>query len=247
MPATGNREELSEISGTVEAVTYHNEENGFTVFEFSTEKEFVTAVGTLFSVCPGEHITLFGHWDFHSSFGRQFRITEAERRVPETAAAFLKYLSSGAIKGIGPSTALKIVEYFGDKTFDIIENEPIRLTAIKGISIQKAMKYSDEFKKQFAIRETIISLGNFGLTPGECIKVYKLFGGRSFEFISGNPYLLCSDDINIGFMRVDEIASKINPSASFSDRVRAGITYVIKHNMRNGHTCVPREKIIPPW
>lgn len=239
-------EDITSISGTVEAITFHNEINGFTIVEFSTDEELATVVGTFADIFVGEEMTLYGSWVFHQSFGRQFKVTSCERRVPNSAASFLRYLSSGAIKGIGPSTAVKIVEKFGDKTFEILENEPLRLTAIKGISTSKAIKFSDEFKKQFAIRETLISLGNFGLTSSECLKVYKQFGSQSFAQVSENPYILCRDGINLGFIRVDEIAQKINPSSPQSHRLSAGIIFVIKHNMGNGHTCIPRKKLIAP-
>ncbi len=239
-------EDITSIDGTVEAITFHNEINGFTIIEFSTDEEFVTVVGTFPDIFVGEEMTIYGSWVFHQSFGRQFKASSCERRVPNSAASFLRYLSSGAIKGIGPSTAVKIVEKFGDKTFEILENEPLRLTAIKGISTSKAIKFSDEFKKQFAVRETLISLGNFGLTSSECLKVYKQFGSQSFAQVSENPYTLCNDGINLGFIRVDEIAQKINPSSPQNYRLNAGIIFVIKHNMGNGHTCIPRKKLIAP-
>lgn len=239
-------EDITSINGTVEAITFHNEVNGFTIVEFSTEEEIVTVVGTFADIFVGEEMTVYGSWVFHQSFGRQFKASSCERRIPNTAASFLRYLSGGAIKGIGPSTAVKIVEKFGDKTFEVLENEPLRLTAIKGISTAKAIKFSDEFKKQFAIRETIISLGNFGLTSTECLKVYKQFGAQSFAQVSENPYVLCRDGINLGFVRVDEIAQKINPSSPQGHRLNAGIIFVIKHNIGNGHTCIPRKKLITP-
>ncbi|MBR5442399.1 MAG: ATP-dependent RecD-like DNA helicase, partial [Clostridia bacterium] len=239
-------EDIRAITGTVEEITFHNEINGFTILELSTDEELVTVVGSFADVFSGEEMTVYGDWVMHPSFGRQFKAISCERSVPSTAASFLRYLSSGAIKGIGPSTAVKIVERFGDKTFEILENEPLRLTAIKGISTAKAMAFSDEFKKQFAIRETLISLGNYGLTSSESLRVYKLFGADSFARISANPYTLCNNGINLGFMRVDEIAGKINPSAPPIHRLSAGIIFVIKHNMGNGHTCIPRKKLIAP-
>ncbi len=241
-----NDENISEINGTVEAITFHNEANGFTILEFSTEEELVTVVGTFLNVFVGEEMTVYGNWVHHQSFGRQFKATACERRLPNSAAAYLRYLSGGAIKGIGPSTAVKIVEKFGDKTFDVLENEPLKLTAIKGISMAKAVQFSDEFKKQFAIRETILSLGAFGLTSEECIRVYKKFGGESYSTVTENPYILCREGINLGFMRIDEIADKINPSSPQSNRLNAGIIYVIRHNLGNGHTCIPRNKLITP-
>lgn len=239
-------EDITSIYGTVETITFHNEITGFTIIELATDEELVTVVGTFADIFAGEEMTVYGDWVVHPNFGRQFKAISCERKVPSTAAAILRYLSGGAISGIGSSTAVKIVEKFGDKTFDILENEPLRLTAIRGISTAKAMKFSDEFKKQFAIRETLISLGNFGLTSSECLKVYKKYGAESFSRVTENPYTLCGDGINLGFVRVDEIASRINSSSSQNYRLNAGIIYVIKYNMGNGHTCIPRKKLFAP-
>ena len=131
-----------EITGVVENVTFRNEENGFTVLDLNCEGDLVTAVGVLPHIDAGENLRLMGHFDFHSSFGRQFKIRLCERTMPKSTADLLKYLSSGAVKEIGPATATKIIDAFGENTFDVLENDPDRLSTIRGISKAKAVRIS---------------------------------------------------------------------------------------------------------
>lgn len=234
----------TEIKGVVESVTFRNDENGFTVLDLDCSGDLVTAVGVLPHIDAGETLRLIGHFDFHSSFGRQFKIRLCERSMPKSTADLLKYLSSGAVKGIGPSTAAKIIEAFGENTFDVLENEPGRLAQIKGISLNKAEQISKTFRDQFAIREIMIRLEHYGMSPAECLNAFKVFGNKTIELIENNPYLLCDERIGMGFERADAIANNLvlSPNADF--RARAGIVYIVKHNLSNGHTCVPRHAVI---
>ncbi len=239
-----SQENEIEIKGVIEGITFRNEENGFTVLDLLSDGEYITAVGVLPHVDAGETLRLVGRFDFHSSFGRQFKIRLCERAMPKTTEDLLKYLSSGAVKGIGPATASKIVELFGENTFDVIENEPERLAQIKGISMRKAEEISKTFRDQFAIREIMIRLEHYGMSPAECLNAYKAFGNKTIEIVEDNPYLLCDERIGIGFERADAIANNLvlSPNADF--RIRAGIVYIVKHNLANGHTCIPRTKVI---
>ena len=234
------------INGYIEDIVYRNAENGYSVFDVSSKGELITCVGTLSSASVGEEISMKGQWTMHPTFGKQFKVTEAERKMPKTAADMLRYLSAGTIKGIGPATANKIVERFGEETFDILENRPDLLSSIKGISEEKAESISKEFKKQFAVREVMIYLEKYGMKPTECLAAYKAFGMSATERISENPYVLCTEKVGIRFERADEIAEKIGTLISPVYRERAGLVYIIKHNLENGHTCLPREKIILP-
>lgn len=235
-----------ELRGTIEDIVFANSETGFTVLDMCVDEELITAVGVLPAVSVGETLRIFGHWDRHPSFGRQFRVNKCEREMPKSASDMLKYLSSGAIKGIGPKTAVKIIEEFGDSTFDVIENEPLKLVRIKGISENKAEEISKEFKKQFAIREVMIYLEKFGMTSNECVKVFKTFGSRAVDVITENPYMLCRENIGISFKRADEIAGNMPNRPSENYRIGAGIVHVLRHNLRNGHTCLPKDKVISP-
>lgn len=233
-----------EITGVVENVTFRNEENGFTVLDLNCEGDLVTAVGVLPHIDAGENLRLMGHFDFHSSFGRQFKIRLCERTMPKSTADLLKYLSSGAVKEIGPATATKIIDAFGENTFDVLENDPDRLSTIKGISKAKAVRISRAFKDQFAIREIMIRLEHYGMSPTECLHAFKVFGNKTIEIIEDNPYLLCDERIGMGFERADAIANNLVLSPNEDFRIRAGIVYIVKHNLSNGHTCIPRAKVI---
>lgn len=235
-----------ELKGTVEDVVFSNSETGFTVIDMCVGDELITAVGVLPSVSVGETLRVFGRWDRHPSFGRQFRINKCEREMPKTSSDMLKYLSSGAIKGIGPKTAVKIIEEFGDQTFEVIENEPHKLARIRGISESKSEEISQEFKKQFAIREVMIYLEKFGMTSNECVKVFKAFGSRAVEVITENPYMLCREIIGISFKRADEIAANMPEPPAVRYRLGAGVVHVVRYNLRNGHTCLPKDKVISP-
>ena len=240
------KRELFELQGTVEEVVFHNDETGFTVFDLVTESEYITIVGTFSDLAPGEELSLKGSWNTHPTFGRQFRAEWYERKMPSTAAELYKYLASGAVNGIRAKTAQKIIERFGEDSFDVLENYPEKLTQIKGISPQKAEKISKSFKEQFAVRQIMISLERFGLTPLECLQVYKAFGADAYENIRSNPYMLCEDPIDMSFERAELIADDLPEKPDIILRQSAGIIYILKHNLNNGHTCLPRRKIILP-
>lgn len=239
-------EQLVEISGVVDEITYRNEENGFTVIDFYTDEEYFTVVGVLPEVTEGESLRLRGEWSYHSTFGRQFKAKLCERSMPSTSADLLRYLSAGAVKGIGPATARKIIDRFGDSAFDVLENQPERLAEIKGISLKKAQDISKIFNEQFAVRQVMISLERFGMTPNECLEAFRLFGANAVDLICVNPYILCGEGIGIGFERADAIAASLPQPPDSDFRNAAGIVHVVRHNLNNGHTCVPRAKLLAP-
>ena len=239
-------EEFVSVTGTVEYITFRNNENGYTVLEFSSDGELFTATGNVGELYCGEKVTFTGKWSVHPTFGKQLKIEGCQREMPETAADMLSYLSSGIIKGVKEKTAQKIVERFGEDTFSIIENCPERLAEIKGISRDRAREISDEFKKRAAERETLISLEKYGMTTAECLRVFKVFGKMSVDTVERNPYLLCSEGIGITFEKACDIASRLPVPPADEYRISAGIIYVVRHNLYNGHTCLPRNKLIPP-
>lgn len=235
------------LYGIAEETVFRKEDSGFTVLDISTEDgELITVVGVLPDIASGENVHFIGRWDTHQTFGRQFRAEACERTMPGTAAQMLKYLSSGAVKGIGPVIAAKIVEAFGEDAFDVIENNPDKLAKIRGISLDMAKRVSKQFAEQSAVRDIIIKLEAFGLTPNECLAVFKVFGSNSVKRINENPYLLCLADIGIPFERVDALACALPESPNSDYRLKAGIVHVVTHNLINGHTCLPREKLLSP-
>lgn len=233
------------LTATVEGIVYRNAENGYSVLDVSADGKLITAVGSLSCVEPGEELRMRGKWVVHPTFGMQFKADSCERKIPKSAGDMLRYLSSGAVKGIGPATATKIVEKFQEDTFDVLENSPDLLAQIKGISLEKAEKISESFKKQFAVREVMIALEKYGMSAAECLSAYKALGSNAVERISENPYLLCSLKIGLSFIRADEIASAFQ-SVKPIYRERAGIIHIVSHNLQNGHTCLPRSRIVEP-
>ena len=238
-------DELVTISGVVEYITFQNTENGYTVLDFSSDGELYTATGNAGSLYCGEKVTLIGTWTVHPTFGKQFRIETCRREMPETAGEMLSYLSSGIIKGVKEKTAAKIVEAFGDESFYVIEKYPERLAKIKGISAEKAREISREFIKRAEEREALISLEKYGMTTAECLRVFKVFGAKSVDTVEKNPYLLCSEGIGINFERACDIAERLPVKPADEYRIAAGVLYVVRYNLHNGHTCLPREKLIP--
>lgn len=235
--------EQTTLSGTVDNITYRNDENGYCVFELETESELVTVVGYIPKLCAGEMITVKGEFTVHPSYGEQFRADSFERKAPATESAILRYLSSGAIKGIGPVTANAIVEQFGDRTLEIIETQPMRLATIKGISKAKAEKIGENYKKQFGVREVLIQLSELNITPSEALRIYNKMGAASVDKIKQNPYMLCSESIGFNFVRADEISQSLECSVPADYRITAGVEYILRHNLRNGHTCIPRKQL----
>ena len=238
-------EELEVLTGTIEDITYCNEENGYAVVEVSSENEYVTVVGILGNVVLGEEIVFQGEWVIHQTFGRQFKCVRLQHTMPADAAGMLRFLAGGIVKGVREATAQKIVEKFSAETFNVIENEPERLAEIKGISKSKAKKISSEFKMQFAARDVMNGLAELGLNQQEAFQAYNLYKSYALDIIKENPYAFVSQN-GISFERADEIAFSMNEAPLFDYRSQAGVVYIVRHNLANGHTCLPRNSILAP-
>lgn len=236
---------LLELSGTVEHVVYHNDKNQYTVLEMAAGDELVTVVGAFPFVSEGEELHVYGTWSSHPSFGDQFKADTFERARPATTAAMLKYLSSGAVKGVGPATARRIIDTFGVQALTVIENEPERLAQIKGITWEKAKEISAELKRVYGIRELMAFLGAYGVRPEETVLVWKEYGEGSVSCIQEDPYCLCGEGLDISFDIADSIAESMEMPRDDSGRVQAGVLYVLRHNLDNGHTCLPADKLCP--
>lgn len=234
----------TELKGTVDKITYRNGDNGYTVFKLKVGKETITCVGLISVINEGETVKVSGEYSSHSLYGEQFNVKSIEISAPKTQLQILKFLSSGAIRGVGPATAIKIVEKFKDKTLEIIENYPMELTLIKGISSDKANLICEEYKKQYGIRDIMLSLAEFNISPLEATVIFRELGIHSIELIRENPYLLCSDSIGFSFERAEEISEKLGIPAESDGRLSAGIEYILKRNLSNGHTCLPISKLM---
>ncbi len=234
---------LENLTGTVEEITYYNNENGYTVMVISNDGDPVTVVGNFPRLAGGEEVRLHGSWVNHPAYGSQFKASLIEQTLPADAAGILRYLSSGIIKGVRESTAVKIVEAFGSDSFNVIENDPERLASVKGISRPKARKIQQEFKAQFASRETMTALTQLGLTQEEALKAYNMFGSDASDIITDNPYsFVCENGYN--FERADAIAQNLSSPELFDYRCQAGVIYIVRYNLDNGHTCLPRGAVI---
>ena len=236
---------METITAEVVRITFRNESNYYTVAILRSGTEEFTAVGTMPFLNEGDCADFTGDFIVHPTYGDQLRVESFERKAPQTAAAILKYLSSGAIKGVGPSTAQRIVKKFGDQSLDIIQNDPVSLANIKGISLQKAMAINEEYQKQYGIRDIMLLLSKFNVTPDKCVPIYRKYGSKSIETIKANPYVLCAEGIDFNFELVEDIASDFMYDMSSEARILAGIEYVLRRNLYNGHTCLPRSKFVP--
>ena len=232
------------IRGTVAAVLYQNQENGYSVIRFTTDQGVtITVVGTIPMCTPGEHLAVTGHWEDHTTHGPQFRAEFLERVMPSGAEAIETYLSSRAIKGIGPRTAGRIVKLFGDQTFEIMEQHPERLAEVPGISPQKAKAIGQSFQKQFGMRKLLEFLLSNGL-PGElAMPLYKAYGDLAMDALRDDPYLLTEDYFGAAFAAVDQFAVHQGIEAEDFRRVQAATVYTLRHNLGNGHTFLPAEKL----
>ena len=233
-----------EIEGLIENVIFSNEQNGYSVCELDTGEELVTVVGIMPYINAGESIRARGKWETHNAYGKQFKIEYYEKKLPNSSESMIKYLSSGVIKGVGAVTAKRIVEQFGEDTFDVIESHPEWLTDIKGINPKKAEEISESFKSQFGIRSIMMFCRDF-FGPATIMKIYKKWGSASVDTINQNPYCLCDEIYGIGFDKADRLAESIGFAKDSSFRIAAGIKYALIYNaMNNGHTYIPRDKLI---
>ncbi|MBQ5398068.1 MAG: ATP-dependent RecD-like DNA helicase [Ruminococcus sp.] len=235
--------ELFELCATVETIIYRNDSNGYSVIELDDEDQ-TTAVGIMPDVNVGENVRLIGCFKPHASYGMQFSVSTYEKTMPEDIAGILSYLSSGSIKGIGPATASNLVKEFGEATLDVLMNEPERVARIKGISLNKAKDISAQLRESSGIRELMIYLGEYDISPASVVKIYKAFGSRSVAEIESNPYCLSDGDFGVSFEKADKIALKQGREPDERLRIRAGLAYVLAHNRSNGHTCLPSDRLV---
>ena len=237
-------QELLKMEGVVENVIYHNEDNGYTVFEVNAGGDLQIATCVVPDINAGESVTLYGQFETHPVHGPQFKAISCESSMPQDVAATLAYLSSGALPYIGPATARKIVDKFGAETLDIIANDPLKLTELRGITAEKANAISNEFKRMFGVREAVAYLERFGISPVRAVEVYRHLGPSTVEAVSANPYLLCGEPLHMRFKQVDAIAAELQLAPDGPLRVWACILYTLRHNSGNGHTCLPADQLV---
>ncbi len=235
--------ELLVIEGIVQEIIYQNIANGYTVCDIDVEGVFSTAVGIMPGVAPGEGVRLTGNFTTHPEYGEQFRVETCEKILPKGKLQILLYLSSGIIKGIGPATAQKIVEKFGEEALDVIRDDPERLSTIRGISRKKAEEMRDSLLEKQAVQGVVMFLQPFGVTASFAVRVFKKFGAEAQNRIEKNPYVLCEVD-GIGFKTADKIAMQMGVAADDEERLVNGIQYVLLEYAANGHTYLPEALLV---
>jgi exodeoxyribonuclease V alpha subunit len=233
------------IEATVESIVYKNAENGYSVLRMKTAGgDSLVAVGCVPNPGVGESFSMTGVWSTHTTYGDQFRITGLERRLPATVGAILDYLSSGTIRGVGRATAQKIVDKFGESTFNIIEFDHERLTEIPGINPKKARSISESFRVQNGISRLMEFLLKTGFEPALALSIYSVYGAASLTVIQNNPYILAQPEFGVEFSMVDKLALSLGFPYDCPERVRAAVIYELSHNANAGHTFIPKEKLV---
>ncbi|MCI5727273.1 MAG: ATP-dependent RecD-like DNA helicase [Clostridium sp.] len=232
------------LDGFVDGIVYKNEENGYTVAKINIKTQIVVAVGNFPYIKEGEHLKLTGNWIVHKQFGKQFSVTNCEEILPTTIEGIEKYLTSGIIKGIGPVTARRIVNYFGEKSLEILDNDIDRLKEIEGIGKKKFEIIKQSYFEHYDLRNIIMYLQEFGLTQGQCMKIYRTLGKESINKIKQDPYMLCRDIKGIGFSIADKIANQIGIDKNSESRIKSGIDFVISRFCGYGNTFMPMEDVL---
>ncbi len=237
---------LTDLSGQIERITYSNEENGFTIAKVKVpgRRSLVTVIGTLMSPTPGEILNMQGEWVHHPKFGNQFKVLEYRTAVPATLNGIRKYLGSGLIKGLGPVMAERIVEKFGKRTLDVIENEIEALAQVEGIGKKRIAMIQRAWDEQKDIRDVMLFLQSHGISSGYATKIFKQYGSRSIAMVTDNPYRLATDIFGIGFVIADRIAERLGFPKDSTLRLEAGILYVLHQFSDEGHVFYPYEPLV---
>lgn len=237
--------ELIFLEGTVSAVVYRNEENGYTILRLDTpDGDEVTVVGTMPGISPGEGLSVHGQWTRHSTYGEQLKAEIVERRMPVGEKAVLEYLASGAIKGVGMATARRLVDAFGEDVLTVIEEHPEELTKIKGITPKRAETIRQSLCMQLSMRRLLDFLSAHDLPLQIGMPLYRKYGEMALTIIKSDPYLLVDEPLFVPFPTADKLALEVGIEADDPLRLEAGILYTLSHNLDNGHVFLPYAKLL---
>jgi exodeoxyribonuclease V alpha subunit len=235
------------FAGLVERVTFHNEENGFSVLRVKArgQRDLVTVLGHAATISAGEFVQASGVWVNDRTHGVQFKAAFLKAMPPTTTEGIEKYLGSGMIRGIGPVYAKKLVRAFGEGVFEVIEQEPDRLREVTGIGPRRAERIIAGWAEQKVIREIMLFLHSNGVGTSRAVRIYKTYGADAVRLISENPYRLARDIRGLGFLTADQIAAKLGIEKTALIRVRAGITFALAESMDDGHCGLPLDELVP--
>ena len=233
------------IAGAISHVIFQNEENGYTVLRLVTsDGEAVTVVGTIPCAAPGEDLVVTGRWVSHPVHGEQVEARQVERHMPTTENEILSYLASGIIKGVGPATADRMVQRFGESTLRVLEEEPELLTKIKGITPRRAKEIGESYRYQTGMRRLLEFLSLNDLPLSLALRLYRRYGGEALEAVRENPYLLVDELYGVDFAVMDEIALSMGMAGDSRRRIEASVLFELTYNLGNGHVFLPRDKLI---
>lgn len=237
-------QEMEILQGTISAVVFQNYENGYAVLRLAVGGgQSVTVVGTIPLPAVGEQLMVTGRWSNHSSYGKQFEAEFLERMMPQSSTEILAYLSSRIIKGIGPKTAARIVEHFGEETLLVMEREPQRLAEIPGISREKAIGIGEEFRLQIGMRQLMEFFAVHHLPAELAVRTYKIYGDSTLDLLYDDPYLLMDEGLEAPFGAVDRFAIELGVAGDDPRRVEAGLLFELSYNLSAGHSFLPEEKL----
>ncbi|GAB4567671.1 MAG: ATP-dependent RecD-like DNA helicase [Anaerolineae bacterium] len=237
---------MPELSGVIERITFHNEEDGYTVARLMPEgsSEVVTVIGNMLGINVGESVRLRGQWTVHPQYGRQFKVESMETVLPATVEGLRRYLGSGLIKGIGPVTARRIVHHFGMDTLRIIDEEPDRLREVPGVGEKRVAMIQRAWEEQRQIKDVMLFLQANGVSTSLAVKIYKTYGDDAIAVVKNDPYRLARDVYGIGFLTADKIARNLGIAPDSPQRAAAGVAYVLSQLADEGHVYVPRDKLV---
>ena len=233
-----------EIKGQITDIIYENEINGYMVAEFKTQEEDIVITGYLPFINNGDTLKLTGKFVTHPEYGRQFKIETFEKIMPETLDALERYLAGGIITGVGPATAKKIIKEFGDETLHVLRFEPDKLSNIKGINLEKAIRISEEFTEKWSLWEIVGFLEKFGISAQNSKKVYEAFGKDAISEIESNPYMLLDITYGVDFKKIDKMALDLGLANNDEKRIESAIKYSLALASNNGNTCVEKQNLI---
>lgn len=235
---------METVNGYIDHIIYQNSENGYTVMSLIEEGKEITCVGMCKGLTQGENISAQGEYVEHPLYGSQFKITGYSTVAPRDSVSCERYLGSGAVKGVGPALAARIVKKFGDDTFRIIEEEPERLAEVKGVSEKKAREIAVQMEEKKDLREALVYLQQFGITNALAVKIYDTYGSTLYGIMKENPYKLAEDINGVGFKTVDEIAGKIGIHTDSDFRIRSGLLYILLQSVGEGHCYLPMNLLL---
>ena len=233
-----------EIKGQITDIIYENEINGYMVAEFKTQEDDIVITGYLPFINNGDTLKLAGKFVTHPEYGRQFKIETFEKIMPETLDALERYLAGGIITGVGPATAKKIIKEFGDETLHVLRFEPDKLSNIKGINLEKAIRISEEFTEKWSLWEIVGFLEKFGISAQNSKKVYEAFGKDAISEIESNPYMLLDITYGVDFKKIDKMALDLGLANNDEKRIESAIKYSLALASNNGNTCVEKQNLI---